>query len=262
MIGTAKTPGFTRTWAFAGRAVYANPAQYVKRAVNCRLTDVAICVNNIKAPDGTLATRARMVATFQAFRDAGISVHAMHFPGPTAKLGERAADVLAGLAGEVQLRSTLLDLEENFTQAKGNTADASAAFLARYRERVPVPFGVTGIVFHNTGKLGPLCHAADYVLPQGYSSTIGGAKPGRIQRTAHARWKGYGKPIVMGLAAYKQAGAGGLSAELAIRTAIEATLALAAPAVTEVAFWSLADLLPGTPIRAAVAGLLLPTPSK
>lgn len=244
-------------WAFAGRTIYQSD-RLLRRAPRLGLTDVCICGNSIKDGVRALATRARLSATIRAIQGDGIDVHVLWYPWPTVAAATHAGDVLGELAVEHGLRSGLLDLEENWTQFSGSGTDhhaAADALFASYRKATTVPLGVTGIPFHDVAKLGHAVRSADYVLTQGYSSTARGYTPGRIQRVAHARWRGYGKPVVAALAAYKQQGAGGMSAARAIATAVEAVRELDMPSVSELAWWSLSDLVPGTAVHAAVAAL-------
>lgn len=256
MIGTHTEPGIRRVWAWCGRSIYTDRRNVlVRRAAKLKLTDVCVTGNSIKDGVNALPTRARLVETIQALQAEGIAAHVLWFPWPTVAAATRAAQVLGELAA-LGLRSTQLDLEENWTQHKRpDYPAATAAFFDTYERLTDVPVGVTGIPFHSVTKLGEAIRRSAYVATQGYSSNRLGYLPGHVQRTAHARWRGYGKPVVAGLAAYGQEGAGGMPAARAVATAVEAVRALTDPAVSEVAWWSLVDLAPGTAARDAAAQL-------
>lgn len=262
MIGSSTAgSGITRVWAWSDRSIYNTRSALVERAHKLGLTDVCLCGNSIRSGDTPLATRARMSATTRALQDLGIAVHVLWFPTPTVAACTRAGEVLADMANSLQLRSTMLDLEENWTQhRRPEFAPATAAFFAAYRGATSVPVGVTGIPYHSPSKLGAAIAECDYVATQGYSSTVQNQVPGRIQRLAHDRWRGYGKPVIAGVAAYKQAGAGGMTARRAFQTAVDAVRALSEPRVAELAIWSLGDLRPNTDVRAIVLELTAALP--
>ena len=77
----------------------------------------------------------------------------------------------------------------------------------------------------------------DQIIPQCYSTVKnvpGSGHDGSLERATMNLYKGYGAPIVMGAAAWNLHGAYGKNAVDAVRTSLEATLALG---VTEVRYW-------------------------
>ena len=146
------------------------------------------------------------------------------------------------LATECGARSVTLDLEEPWMALRGSptatiTATTAAAFASlrrTFRRRV----GVTHIVYADPSIIGPALALADEAVPQCYATAknAGTLRPGDLERTTWSRWSPYGKPIVMGAAAWNTAGAYGLGAVDAIRASMRAARELGA---TRVRFWRL-----------------------
>ena len=96
-------------------------------------------------------------------------------------------------------------------------------------DHAPAPRGEAG------GGALRLCAAAG-LQPSGTTTK----RPGVTQRLAHENWRVLGKPLVMGLAAWKLNLHGGLTQAGSMQTAITAVEDLRDPAVQEVAYWSCA----------------------
>ena len=103
--------------------------------------------------------------------------------------------------------------------------------------------------------LAPLLTRADSITPQAYATVANAAnrEPGNLEWSAYNLFKGYGKPIIMGAAAWNQNGAyRGLSAEDATAASVRQTVALP---VDEIRYWHL-WLMGGDTTRGINKGLL------
>lgn len=157
--------------------------------------------------------RARLVAACRAFRSAGLRVSLSSWATPRADWISGMATV-GDLARECGADEVTLDLEEPWTVlARRSDAEIEAAtanLFANLRSTFAGQIGVTCIVYANARVLGPALRRADFIAPQAYAvaSNTSGKSLGWLERVAVERFVPYGKPIVLGVAAYGDPGYG------------------------------------------------------
>jgi hypothetical protein len=236
-----------RIWAYAVVAPAGQRAAQLRQVADLGLTDVALFVNGLD--EGVFrippARERALAETIAGLHRLGVSPHLVSWLRPSERYMNDAAGRLRALCMTWGVRSLQFDAEEPWTRhplLRGRGADAARAFLDRHWTFAawPCPLGVTGITFVPDSVV-PLAERCDYVLPQAYSVAHANRvyRPGQTQRIAHERWSRFGKPIVMGLAAWKLNRHGGLTQAQAMQKAILTTEHLVMPVVPEVAYWSL-----------------------
>ena len=238
-----------RIGAWSMRAGLLDPRPWAKVAAGLGLTDVSLSAaaqTHSDAFEPFLSPRKAAEAA-RPYLDAGIAVHVMLWPRPTVvhagQLCRYVGDLYAALP---ELASVDLDAEEQWTRAPTLRVEGEAA-AARIRAHWPegLPLAVNAITAA-LPKVQPLVDVADVLWPQAYTSTRPGqtSSPGKRQHAVYAAWSAAatrGQKIGMGLAAYSQDGASGLSGPEAMRRAFDA----AAQHVTEIRYWSLQELSGG-----------------
>jgi hypothetical protein len=245
--GAAASSVIARVWAFVmGIPTKASSrTSFVKKVSNLQLTDIALMINSVSAQDFAItpAKQTAILATAEALRAAGVDTHLVTWLRPTERYMSDAATVLRDLCVSSNARSLMFDVEEPWTRASavsGSNAESKAkAIVDRYWQFTswPCPLGASGITYI-PASVKPVAARCDYVVPQAYSinNSNNVYRPGVTQKEAHKRWSGLGKPIVMGLAAYKLNHYGGLSDAGAMQKAITTTQELGD---NEVAYCSL-----------------------
>lgn len=193
----------------------------------------------------------------EAVTAAGLELHFMSWIMPHAAYIGRAADILIPLVQRTGAKSIVLDAEEPWTQAKQALAyeDAAGRIASSF---AGIQLGCTGIGYTPKSKLGPLCARVDMLYPQCYSTSTSGLDPATAVPKLAARWRTVfpGKPLAIGLAAYRQSGIPGYSAESALRAAYGG--AVADPQVRSAVYWSLGQIKANSTatkvIRSLIAG--------
>lgn len=244
------------------RAGLLDPRPWAKVAAGLGLTDVSLSASAQTHSDAfePFLPARKLAASARPYLDAGIAVHVMLWPRPTVahagQLCRYVGDLYAALP---EIASVDLDAEEQWTRATTLRVEGESA-AARIRSDWPegLPLALNAITAA-LPKVQPLVDVADVLWPQAYTSTRPGqtSTPGKRQHAVHAAWTAAatrGQKLCMGLAAYGQDGAGGLSGPEAMRRAFDA----AAQHVTEVRYWSLQELSGGMDaafVRARCAGI-------
>lgn len=241
-------PGLDVVSAWAGTGSMSSPsavASAVAFAKSIGLKRLDVIVNDHSkwraARDFDTYPIDRITRLADAVVNAGIELHFMSWLMPHAKYIDQAADVLVPLVQRTQARSIVWDCEEPWTQAARPMNYAAAADLVRGAFG-GIMQGVTGIGYASKAKLGPICAGADYLVPQAYSTSSSGLDPATVVPQFVARWRNTfpGKPVVAGLAAYRQTGIKGYTAESALRAAFGG--AKADPQIRTAIYWSLAQI--------------------
>lgn len=268
LIDSRKKPAKIRSigaWSFRGYLSGKGLKKGIKAVQALGHTDVYLTVNDntgrykrrggkrvwVQRKDFHLFEKAATIkAAIRAYREAGITPHIMSWVMPQlryiAEMGQ-----LVDLCNDGGAESLMLDVEEPWVHARGIDHKSAARDVAHALKGLDLPggLGVTGIVYHSRKAVGPLAELADYVVPQAYSTNRYGPDkdqinrpdlyPGPMQELAVKRWARYGKRIVMGLAAYDQAGAGGMGTKAAMKAALDTTLELK---IDTVAYWWLLSI--------------------
>ena len=233
-----------RLWMFTTAPAPAARELLLRRVEYLRLTDLALFVNGLDEDTFHIpAERERRLADLvTGLHRLGVSPHLVTWLRPTERYMAAAAERLRPLCMTFGARSLMFDAEEPWTHhpsLRGNSEAKAQAFLDRHWsfDYWPCALGVSGITFI-PAAVRPLARRCQYVLPQAYSVARASAvyRPGVTQRLAHEHWQAFGKPIVMGLAAWNLNRHGGLSQAGAMQAAIAASEDLG---VSEVAYWSL-----------------------
>ena len=236
-----------RVWAFVMGVPTkaASQAKFVKKVGGLQLTDVALMINSLSDTEFAVSP-ARKTAIGEiaaALRATNVDTHLVTWLRPTERYLSEAAAQLRGLCVDSRARSLMFDVEEPWTRnpaIHGKHAEAKAQAIV---DRLwgftswPCPLGASGITYI-PAAVKPVAARCDYLVPQAYSvdNPNNVYRPGVTQAEAHNRWSVLGKPMVMGLAAYKLNHHGGLSDAGAMQKALTATEDLR---VNEVAYWSL-----------------------
>lgn len=250
--------GIRTVSAWAGTGALADPKGYAEFAKRIGLTRIDLMVNEHSAWREPKPFSTHSLSKIDAFarevHRVGLELHLTSWLMPHAAYIDSACRILLATARQVDARSVLFDCEEPWTQARAPLPYASAAAMVRQGFE-DFPIGVTGIGYAPTAKLSAICAAADYLVPQCYSTESSKQSPAIVVPRFAARWRRVfpGKPIVVGLAAYRQMGIPGFSAESALRTAFGG--AQADPHADTVIYWSLAEIRRKRPIAEIIAEL-------
>jgi hypothetical protein len=257
--GQTATTGIESVGAWCGSSSLANPVRDVAFAVEHGLDRLDVIVNDHskwREPSRfTIRTPDRIHRLCDAAKEAGVEVHLTSWIMPHADYIDRAADVLIPLCERVGAASLQWDAEEPWTRARRRLTYSKAA--ARIREAfadLRCPMGANGIGYTPRAKFGPLAEICDYLVPQAYATSTSGIKPEVAPGRFHRRWtEKFARPIVMGLAAYRQTGIAGHTPSSAIEAAVEATSALLD--VHTILYWSLAAIRRSPNVARAIAGI-------
>lgn len=199
-------------------------------------------------------------------RELGLEVHLTSWLMPHETFIVEATDRLRDLSEQCtegdRPTSVLWDAEEPWTQADEGMPVTHAADFAHECLK-GVPMGVTGIGYADLdldtpeldGKLEALVLHADYVVPQAY--VVAPSSPERKTLTHRGmprvfeRWAAAGKPVVAGLAAYRQADIDGCNT---VGGAIRKSLQVARAHGCEAAiYWALRHIAGSWRVQRAIA---------
>lgn len=251
--------GLKTIGAWCGSASLRNPGRDVDFCVAHGINRLDIIVNDHSVwrepTDFTVRGVTSIVRLADLARAAGIEVHLMSWLMPHSMYIEQAGNELIPLATLCQAKSIQWDAEEPWTKAKKAMPyeEASKLVAEVFKDR-KFKMGVNGIGYASTQKLGPLAKVCDYVVPQAYATQSSGLKPDTAPGQFYRRWSSkFKKPVVMGLAAYRQKGIPGYSEREAILTAIKATHALGD--VDTIIYWSLRHIRTNREVANAIATL-------
>lgn len=250
--------GIETVGAWAGSASLADPERDVAFAASTNVRRLDIVVNDHSKwrteKAFTLRSRDRIARLVEVARAYGVEPHLMSWIMPYASYIEAAAASLVPLCNELGVASLQWDAEEPWTQAKHALTRADAATRLAYAfAGLRCPMGVTGIGYANAARLGPLASVCAYVVPQAYSTTSSGQKPEVAPMKFHKRWTDlFGRPIVLGLAAYRQSGIPGHSVESAMRAAATAAVSTG---VSTVVYWNLAAIRKSKTVADVIRGI-------
>jgi hypothetical protein len=127
-----------------------------------------------------------------------------------------AGDTLQQLCIDTGADGIVLDAEEPWTLADRPSYGKAAEMF--YRQAKGCRTGITGIGYANLDKLRPLMEQADYGIPQCYSTNTSKVPPEHLGKLVE-HWRKFGKPLVPGLAAYRQSSIKGHTTKTAMRAA-------------------------------------------
>lgn len=148
--------------------------------------------------------KAKIIAFCQRAVQQGFSVHLMSWCMPHEGYIRDLGRQLTDLAGQCKADSIQLDAEEPWTLARHPMNWEEAGELMA--EVIGVPFGVTGIGYASSSKLGPLVRRAQYMVPQCYTTSGNTLNPLTAAPKLVGMWEHkFGKrDVVVGLAGYRQ----------------------------------------------------------
>jgi len=237
----------SHVWVFSGLPTSSQRSAFIRQIEELRVTDVALMINPLTSASFTLSVdRVRQIEEVcWDLEEIAVYSHLVSWLRPSRAYLETAATRLRPLCLSTGVRSLMFDVEEPWTRHVAGEA-AARSILSRYWrfQDWPCPLGAT-VITPRLREVRPVAELCDYVLPQAYSTsgTSTTKRPGVTQRLAHENWSVLGKPLVMGLAAWKLNLHGGLTQAGSMQTAITAVEDLRDPAVQEVAYWSYRWLL-------------------
>lgn len=181
--------------------------------------------------------KSRIIAFCERAVEEGFAVHLMTWCMPheayIRELGTQLTDLLADCGAQ----SIQFDAEEPWTNARQPMNwDEAGELMAEVLS--PVPFGVTGIGYTPSKKVGPLVRRAAYMVPQCYSTAKNNLNPVTACPGLVARWRRlFGdRELVVGLAGYRQQGRPGYTKERFMTTAFDAATSTKP---TDIVYWSL-----------------------
>lgn len=259
-VSTGVAIGVRHVGAWAGTGSMSSP-KAVRVAVNFAksigLDRLDIIVNDHSAwrapAKFTTYDASKITALALDAKAAGLAVHLMSWCMPHRDYLLGARDALLPLLERTGAQSIQFDAEEPWTKAQHPMPYPEAAHLLRdlfpraqtMEDKLNVMVGVNAIGYTPADKVGPLLAVADYVVPQCYATSTSKLDPGTVVARLVQRWRKVFefKPTctwVAGLAAYRQSGIPGYTAESAMRAAFAG--AEAQPGVREVIYWSLAQI--------------------
>lgn len=205
---------------------------------------LCLFVNQEPGPGEAFNTyhRATLIAAAQRFRRAGFKLTIVSWMTPRPDWIAGAVE-LGQLASDCGADELEFDLEEDWTAQRDDPSAAvearTAALLANARQRFRGRVGGTFIVYTDLGVLGFFLKRADFGVPQAYATQKNAGKlpPGRLEAAAVERFRDFRVPLIMGVAGWNQAGAGGKANYLdALRDSLDAVKRLG---VRRVRVWRL-----------------------
>lgn len=251
---------FKSVGVWAGNATLANPTRDIDFCKDHNINRIDIVVNDHSAwrspRDFTVRSATRLGRVADLAHAAGIEVHLMSWCMPHEKYIRQAASELIPLAEMLDAKSLQWDAEEPWTRAKKRLPYAEAAMILKESfEKLPCSMGINGIGYASTDKLGPLAAVCDYIVPQAYATAKNGMDPKKTPIKFHNRWRDkFNKPVVVGLAAYRQKGMKGYTEGEAIAAGIEGVKSLGT--VDTVIYWSLFHIRKNPQVAKAVKNIL------
>ena len=213
----------------------------LKLAAELGLTRLDVIVNDHSSArdprDFGTYNKSRIETLCKRATDQGIEVHLMSWWMPHADYIHEGAKQLVDLVDRCGAKSVMLDAEEPWTQARHRMDWNSAAALTAQRFG-DTTWGVTGIGYAPIDKLKPLVERSDYMVPQCYSTSRNSLDPTTAAPKLCGRWRRvFGdRPLVIGLAAYRQKGRIGYTKDRFMTTAYEAAKS---QQPTDIVYWSL-----------------------
>lgn len=250
--------------AWAGSGALADPHGYADFAHAIGLRRIDLMVNEHSAwrdPRPFDTYSADKIERFaEAVAGHGIELHLTSWLMPHADYIAKAMHDLLELLERTGAISILFDCEEPWTKARRRLQYSAAARLVR-DAFAGVVIGVTGIGYAPVDKLGPICSVADYLVPQCYSTSTSKQDPVDVVGKFTARWRREWpeQRVEVGLAAYRQTGIPGYTADAAMRAAFAGAQNDKRSSV--VIYWSLAALRKDKAAARTVAELVASIPA-
>lgn len=231
------------------RAGVLEPSKWADVAAGLGLDGVSLAVQ-AQSRSGVFAaftSPAACAAACRAYVAAGVTPHLMFWPRPEAGHARQLLNYLSEVYASVpELGSADLDAEEQWTRSPLRYGSGqSVAHLLRTDWPSGLPLAVNGITAA-LPRILDLVRVADVLWPQAYTANKPSqtGTPGARQEAVYTRWREQAhdsQTINMGLAAYDQEGAGGLSHDAAMVRAYNA----ASIRVEAIRYWSLQELAGG-----------------
>ncbi len=252
--------GIQTVGAWAGSSSLRNPTRDVDFCKEHNINRIDVIVNDHSAwrepKDFTLRNDVKLVRLADLAHQVGIEVHLMSWCMPHEKYIVQSAEQLIPLAKLMNAKSIQWDAEEPWTKARKRLPYKEAATILKESfENLHCDMGVNGIGYASVHKLGPLISICSYAVPQAYATVKNGMHPKKAPQQFHNRWRDkFSKPIVMGLAAYRQKGIVGHTQAQAITAGVEGTNALGT--VDTIIYWSLYHIRKNKEIAGAVKNIL------
>lgn len=241
--------------AWSGVAALKNPEKYIKlyKSIGLDCIDIMINDGSKKGPFKLYFSEDKLVEKLNKFVNAGINVSITTWVQPE-KSWTDGMEVVGRIATACKIRRVTLDPEESYVNPLKNKSDAeiftwAVGIVGTLRKNFGGIIAAAPIVYFNRKVLDPLLRLVDVIIPQCYSTVknVDGNGPvGRLERATAAIFKGYGKEIIMGQAAWNIEGAYGLSAPDAIRASLTSTLD---SGIYKVMYWRL-EFLTGEILKA------------
>lgn len=176
--------------------------------------------------------------------DRGFEVHLMTWCMPHDVYLNGMVEQMSELYAKCRASSVQLDAEEPWTNARRPLPyDDAAKIVIDGFGRENVPYGVTGIGWASSKKLGPLMAGAAYGVPQCYSTARNNLNPKTSTSFLVGLWrKRFPRPpenplpLVIGLAGYRQSGRPGYTKERFMTAAFDGALAVEP---VDIVYWSM-----------------------
>lgn len=235
----ARAPGGSRefgAWAFS--SALNDPESVLAQARGVGVNHLDVMVNGNDDPAWHVAEFDKIRRAVGVWKAGGLHVSVTSWVRPRA-------DWVAGLGALADLCRELgvgltLDVEEPWTtEVRGMAATERESWAARVFAAIGhgVRVAGTAIVFCEPELVGPLLRRCAYTVPQAYATkkNAGHLVAGRLEELAVERYRQFGRPIVLGAAAWNLTGAYGLAALGAIETSMRAARKLGCG----VRFWHL-----------------------
>lgn len=204
------------------------------------LTRLDVMVNDHSAKrqprDFDTYNKGRVAAFCKRAVAEGIEIHLTTWCMPHERYIQQLGVQMTDLVGECGARSICLDAEEPWVNAVRPMSWEAAASLMD--DVLDAPFGVSGIGYASKTKLGPLVRRAQYMVPQCYSTSGNSLDPKKAAVQLSNLWRSrFGnRPLVVGLAGYKQDGRPGYTKAQFMKAAFD-TARRADP--ISIVYWSL-----------------------
>ena len=232
--------------AWTGIAAISDPATAIATAKANGVDRLAVFVNDSSFTAGAWRTYdpAAVVACCAAIRGAGLRASLVSWMTPRPDWIGQGARELGELARAAGVDEIDLDLEEPWTVIRAwsdaHIKQAVAELFANLRSGFGGKVWVDCIVGADLRALGPAIEASDGVIPQAYRVAANAGFPD-IEARALAKYRPFGKPVALGVAAYWSSKPFELADPGTVRRALANAAALG---VRRVRIWRLEFLRP------------------
>jgi len=235
----------TEVGAWAGLAALNNPKKYIKLVKDLSLDRIDIMINDgsTKKPFHLYKSEDELIRILSEFSKADIKVSITTWAQPDSSWTAGMA-VVGRIATKAGIDQVTLDIEESYINPLKNKSPVeiftwNVGIVGTLRSHFNGVINVAPIVYTNRKIVDGILQMVDQIIPQCYATlknVPGSGHDGSLETTTKNLYKGFGAPIVIGMAAWNLEGAYGKNAKDAFETSLLTILKLG---YSEIRIWRL-----------------------